>query len=96
MSTLFASDWLVRRPDWPGFRMFPGVPGVAKPWNPVRVPPRAQHTPLVRGVFCFNVCTFWLVGPSDTGRGVCLAPRVACEVVGGAGSGSWLMRLRLL
>src|SRR4029453_1890006 len=34
------SDWLVQLRDWPGFRMFSGLPSVCRPWNPVRVPPR--------------------------------------------------------
>ena len=33
--------------------------------------------PLVRGGFCFNVCTLTLVGPSDACRGCGLAAAVA-------------------
>ena len=48
--------------------------------------PESHHghgiTPCQRG-FCFNVCTFWLVrSPLTLAAGVCLAPRVACLVVG--------------
>jgi hypothetical protein len=50
-------------------------------------------TPRQRG-FCFNVWTFVpSVGPSDTVRGLCLAPAVAHLVVWVAGSGSWSVGL---
>ncbi len=38
-------------PNWPGLRMFPPLPSVTKTWNPVRVPPRARHTPSSEGGF---------------------------------------------
>ncbi len=43
MSTPLPSDWAVKGPDWPGFRMFPGAPNVRKGGNLVRVPPRAPY-----------------------------------------------------
>jgi hypothetical protein len=36
---------LVQPPDCPGFRMFLPIPSKDKARNPVRVPPRARHTP---------------------------------------------------
>ncbi len=54
MSTLFPSDWFVQPPDRPGFRRFPRDPSNGKAKNRVRVPPRARHNPLVRGVFAFK------------------------------------------
>ena len=54
MSTLLASDWPLQPPDWPGFRMFSPLPSVCKAWNPVRVPPRARHTPSSEGVFALT------------------------------------------
>ena len=54
----------------------------SKAWHPVRVPSRAQDTPLAEGVFALTCVHSGWSGPSDTGRGVCLAPRVACLVVG--------------
>ncbi|MFJ6535133.1 glycoside hydrolase family 3 C-terminal domain-containing protein [Paenarthrobacter sp. NPDC091711] len=45
MSTPFVSNSLVQPPNCPAFRMFPRLPSVSKAWNPVRVPPRARHTP---------------------------------------------------
>lgn len=50
LSTLWASDWVVHRPDWPGLLMFSGVRSVCKGQNAVRVPPRAQHDPSSEGV----------------------------------------------
>jgi hypothetical protein len=63
MSTGWASDWAVHRPDWLGCGTFSGVPSVCKGWNAVRVPPRAQ---------CFRrsgadwVTTYDLFGLDDT------------------------------
>ena len=42
MCTPWAADSSVQVPDWPGFRMFPGVLSVCWGRNAVRVPPRAQ------------------------------------------------------
>jgi hypothetical protein len=85
VSTHWPSDWAVPRPDWPGLPMFPRDPSVCKAWNHVRVPPRAQHTPSSEGVFALTCVHSGWSGPSDTGRGVCLAPRFACLIVGGRG-----------
>ena len=95
MSTLSTWDCLVQPPDWPGFRRFPPVPSVCRAWNPVRVPPRARHTPSPEGVFALTCVHFGWSGPSDSGRGVCLAPRVACLVVGERvqGLGRWALRV---
>ena len=96
LSTLLASDWAVLPPNRLGFRMFPPLPSISKAWNPVRVPPRAQHTPSSEGVFALTCVQIWWSGPSDTGRGVCLAPRVACLVVGERVQGLGLLALRWL
>lgn len=80
--TLSTSNCLVHGPDCPGFRMFPRLPSNNKPWNHLRVPPRARHTPSSEGVFALTCVHSGWSGPSDTGRGVCLAPRDACLVVG--------------
>jgi hypothetical protein len=48
MSTLMASDRVVRVPDWAGFGMFSGVPSGCKGWNAVRIPPWHRF-PQVRG-----------------------------------------------
>jgi hypothetical protein len=95
MSTLSTSNWLVQPPDCPGFRMSPPLPSVPKPRNRLRVPPRARHTPSSEGVFALTCVHFAWSGPSDTGRGVCLAPRVVCLVVGqrDQGLGWWALRL---
>ena len=82
VSTPSAPDLPVRPSDWTGFRMFPPLPSVSKPRNPVRVPPRARHTPSSEGVFALMCVHSGWSGPSDIGCGVCLAPRVACSVVG--------------
>ena len=37
MSSLWITDWALQLPDWLGFRMLPGLPGVCKDWNAVRV-----------------------------------------------------------
>ena len=73
--------------------MFPREPSVHKGGNAVRVPPRARMTPRQRG-FCFNVWTLVLGGPSDVGRGVCLAPRWPVRLCGwqGQGPGWWAFR----
>jgi hypothetical protein len=73
-------------PDSACFRHFPVFPG---PGIPVRVPPRARHTPSSEGVFALTCVSRWS-GPSDTGRGV---PGVAGRLFdcGGAGAGSWLV-----
>ncbi len=94
MSALSSSDCLVQPPDWPGFRMFPPLPSDSKAWNPVRVPPRARHTPSSEGVFALTCVHSAWSGPYDTGRGVCLAPRVAYLVVGERvqGGGRWTLR----
>lgn len=96
LSTLLAPDRLVRPPDLPGFRMFPPLPSVRKPKNPVRVPHRARHTYSSEGVFAFACVHFGWSGPSDTGRTVCLAPRVACLIVGERVQGSGRSALRVL
>lgn len=95
MSTLFTPEWRVHPSDCLGFRMFSRLPSVIKDQNPVRVPPRAQHTPSSEGVFALTCVHSGWSGPSDTGRGVCLAPRVACLVVGerAQGRGWWALRL---
>ena len=49
MCTLWASDWVVLGSDRAGLRMFSRVPSVCKGWDPVRVPPRAQHDPSSEG-----------------------------------------------
>ncbi len=82
MFTLSTPDCPVHPPNWPGFRMFPPLPSVHKARNPVRVPPRARHTPSSEGVFALMCVHSGWSGPSDAGRGLCLAPRVACLVVG--------------
>ncbi|MDR6436764.1 hypothetical protein J2790_001885 [Paenarthrobacter nicotinovorans] len=82
MSTLSTPDCLVHPSDCPGFRMFPPLPSNAKARNPVRVPPRARHTPSSEGVFALTCAHACWSGSSDMGRGVCLAPRVAFLVVG--------------
>ncbi|MFK4639382.1 hypothetical protein ABIA52_002271 [Paenarthrobacter histidinolovorans] len=90
MCTLSVSDWTVQPSDWPGFRMFPTHPSDGKPWNPVRVPPRAWQTLSSEEVFAFDVCTFWLVrSHSRWPRGVPGAAGRLCGC-GGVGSGSWL------
>ena len=96
MSTLSASDWPVQPPDWPGFRMFPPLPSNDEAWNPVRVPPRARHTPSSEGVHALTCGHSGWSRPSDAGREVCLAPRVACEVVGERVQGRGRLALRLL
>ncbi|MET4538622.1 hypothetical protein ABIE37_000377 [Arthrobacter bambusae] len=96
MSTLSTSDRLVQPPDWPGFLTFPPLPSATKAWNPVRVPPRARHTPSSEGVFALTCVHSGWSGPSDTGRGVCLAPRVACLVVGERVQGRGWRALRWL
>ena len=96
MSTLSASDWPVQPPDWPGFRMFPRDPGNSKARNRVRVPPRAQQTPSSEGAFALTGVHSGWSGPSDTGRGVCLAPRVTCELVGERVQGRGWLALRWL
>jgi hypothetical protein len=45
MCTPWASDRVVRVPDWAGLRRFSGEWRIFKGWNPVRVPPRAQCFP---------------------------------------------------
>jgi hypothetical protein len=64
---------------------------VCKGWSPVRVPPRAQHSPRQRG-FCFNVCTKLVGGvPLTLVRGLCLAAAMAYAGVWGGGQGpGWL------
>ena len=47
--------------------------------------------PLVRGGFALTCVHSGWSGPSDTGRGVSLAPRVACLVVGERAQGRWLV-----
>jgi hypothetical protein len=54
MSTLLAADWVAKPADCLGFRMFLRVPSHCKGWNAVRVPPRAQHSPLSEGVFALT------------------------------------------
>lgn len=95
LSTLSTSDWPGQRSDCPGFRMFPPLPSVSKARNPVRVPPRARHSPSSEGVFALTCVHSGWSGPSAKGRGVCLAPRVACEVMGERvqGRGWWTLRL---
>ena len=81
--------------------MFSGVPIVCKGWNVfarvgMRFESHLGHAfPLVRGVFAFNVLTLALRGPSDTGRGLCLAPRWPVRLCGwrGQGPGWWALRL---
>ncbi|MEQ4567232.1 DNA-processing protein DprA [Paenarthrobacter sp. CAP02] len=50
MCTPSTPDCAVQPPDCPGFRMFPRLPSNGKGGNPVRVPPRARHTPSSEGV----------------------------------------------
>ena len=45
MCTPWASDRVVLVPDWAGLRRYSGEWRKFKGWNPVRVPPRAQHSP---------------------------------------------------
>jgi hypothetical protein len=61
MSTLWASDWAVLGPDWPGLSMFSGLPTVGK--GGMRLESHLGHSipPRQRG-FCFNVWTLTLRG----------------------------------
>jgi len=95
MSTLSTSDCLVHPADWPGFRMFSRLASNSKAWKPVRVPPRARHTPSCEGVFALTCVHSGWSGPSDAGRGVCLAWRVACSSVGERVQGRGWRTLRL-
>jgi hypothetical protein len=52
--------------------------------------------PLVRGGFALMCVHSGWSGPSDTGRGVCLAPRAACLIVGERVQGYGWLALRLL
>jgi len=52
--------------------------------------------PLVRGVFALTSLHSRWSGPSDSGRGVCLAPRVTCEVMGERVQGRGWLALRFL
>jgi hypothetical protein len=49
MCTLWALDRVVLVADWAGLRRFSGEWRKFKGWNPVRVPPRAQHDPSSEG-----------------------------------------------
>ena len=95
MSTLSTPDCPVQPPDCLGFRMFPPLPSARKAWNPVRVPPRARQTPSSKGVFAITCVHSGWSGPSDAGRGVCLASRVAGSSVGERVQGRGWRTLRL-
>jgi hypothetical protein len=74
-------------PDSTCFRDFPTFAGAGMQFES-----HLGHVfPLVRGGFAFNVLTLTLRGPSDSGRGLCLAPRWPVKLCGWRGQGPWLV-----
>ena len=86
MSPLLASDPVLLPSYCLGFRMFSRVPRVFKGWNVVRVPPRAQCFPLVRGDLALTcVQSLWSRRSDGWFAGFGLAAAVAYSGVWGGG-----------
>ena len=84
MSTLRASDRVVHRPDWLGFRMFPEDPSVCRGWNAIRVPPRAQCFRRSEALFAFLRVDSVHTLASDLMFRVCGVPDRHIRLCGGA------------